>query len=178
MINLCLSSILILGETIGKWQKPTSLVGNDLPRLVHCMSVLKKNDNKVVFRGTNGVNPVDQMAQLVQVLGEGINVDVDVSSLFTSSVVEGVPEDSQIKYDLGKLVQNFIHKVGEDTKLVKLFNACSSQGIIAPAWLYLRLSVLQDFPFKDLKQSWVIYIILNETEISVIHQVPPNQMHQ
>jgi len=132
------------------------------------MSVIKENEN-MVFRGVSGVSPIEQMAQLIRVLGDGI-VDADVNSLFVSIVAQGAPVEDHIKYDLGRLVQNFIQRVGENTKLVRLFNACSSQGIIAPAWLYLRLSVLQDFPFKDTKQSWVIYIVLKQTNIIVLHQ--------
>jgi len=136
------------------------------------MSALKENEKNLVFRGANGVSPIEQMAQLIRVLGEWSMVDTDVNSLFVSIVVKGAPVEENIKYDLGRLVQNFIQKVGENSKLVRLFNACSSQGIIAPAWLYLRLSVLQDFPFKDSKHSWAIYIVLNQTnDIIVIHQL-------
>jgi len=61
--------------------------------------------------------------------------------------------------------------LGEDHPLIGLLKASSSQGIVAPVWVWFKLSLLGEFPFKDVKLGWFIYVSFQPTEVFVIHQV-------
>jgi len=59
----------------------------------------------------------------------------------------------------------------EKQPIVKLLKASCSQGIVSPAWVYIRLTLLKDFPFKDVKQGWQVFVEFTKTDVIVIHRV-------
>jgi len=41
---------------------------------------------------------------------------------------------------------------------------------VSPAWVYIRLTLLKDFPFKDVKQGWQVFVIFKTTSVIVVHR--------
>lgn len=42
---------------------------------------------------------------------------------------------------------------------------------MSPAWVKLKLELLEGLPFKDVKLGWKVYVIFAETFISIVHSV-------
>jgi hypothetical protein len=74
--------------------------------------------------------------------------------------------------DLLKETGTFVNEVlGEDSLVTSLLKVSCSQGIISPAWVRLRLFILDKFPFKDARKGWRIYIKIEPYFITVCHVV-------
>jgi len=72
--------------------------------------------------------------------------------------------------DLARLSNEYVIQLGEEDIVVKLLKASCNQAIVSPAWMNLKLNVMKEFPFKDIKHGWNIYIFFSEQEIIVIHK--------
>jgi len=73
--------------------------------------------------------------------------------------------------DIAKTCDRYVKEVlGENSKVTTLLKVSCSQGILSPAWVRLKLFILPDFPFKDVKGGWTIFVIFDEDKIVVVHK--------
>jgi len=73
--------------------------------------------------------------------------------------------------DLSRTSNEYVTQVlGEDNPLVKLLKASCNQAIVSPVWVNIKMNILKDFPFKDIKHGWKIYIFFHDDEIEIIHR--------
>jgi len=72
--------------------------------------------------------------------------------------------------DLSKTANSYLIELTENQPIVKLLKVSCSQGIVVGARNPLRLSVLKDFPFKDGKQGWLVFVVFEDKHIVVIHR--------
>jgi len=72
--------------------------------------------------------------------------------------------------DLSRVCTDYLQLLGDEDLLVKLLKATCNQAIVSPVWIHMKLQILKDFPFKDTKHGWKIYVLFYEEEIHVIHQ--------
>jgi hypothetical protein len=98
------------------------------------------------------------------------SIDVSSHSPRSTSMMN-LSKDSE-EQDLNKTLDRFIKEVlGEGNPLVTLLKSAASQGVLSPAWVRLKLFLLVDFPFKDVKdKGWIIVIEFSSTEVRVIHK--------
>jgi len=79
-------------------------------------------------------------------------------------------QTTEEKKDLTRLSSEYVATLGDDNPIVKLLKASCSQGIVSPAWIYINLFLLKEFPYKDVKLGWTVYIIFSRNRITVIHR--------
>lgn len=73
--------------------------------------------------------------------------------------------------DIAKETDRFCREIlGEHSKVSSLLKVTASQGIVAPAWMKLRLFILSRFGFKDVKRGWLIAVSFNESRVTVVHR--------
>lgn len=54
----------------------------------------------------------------------------------------------------------------------------AAQSIVAPLWLWLKLSLLHEFPFKDVPLGWRVDLVHSLHSVIVTHHVrPPVRPH-
>jgi len=81
------------------------------------------------------------------------------------------PQNPIENKDLSRHLNQYLADIlEENSPLVLLLKGSSSQGIVSPAWVWLKLDLLQDFPFKDGKLGWKVHVIFSENYISIIHR--------
>jgi hypothetical protein len=101
----------------------------------------------------------------------------DVGNTFEGHFLEGT------KIDFGTHANDFMKKLTDEHCIVKLLKASCSQvifvidshsraeGIVSPAWVKLKLELLEGVSFKDVKLGWKVYVLFSETFVSIVHSV-------
>eukprot|EP01124_Arcella_intermedia_P025254 TRINITY_DN4482_c0_g1_i1.p1 TRINITY_DN4482_c0_g1~~TRINITY_DN4482_c0_g1_i1.p1 ORF type:complete len:351 (+),score=70.40 TRINITY_DN4482_c0_g1_i1:365-1417(+) len=72
--------------------------------------------------------------------------------------------------DFTKNIDEYLELLTEANPIVKILKASCSQGILSPPFVHLRLSLLKDYPFKDVKQGWKVFIEFKHNSVSVVHR--------
>jgi len=122
-----------------------------------------------------GVDYIPQPFDIVRDLFYTISEQVGLSEIFYSTfathfssfITGNSPED---KKDLLRLSREYVQCLGDDNCTIRLLKASCSQGIVSPAWVYLNLFLLKEFPFKDVRLGWSVYVYFTAQKITVIHR--------
>jgi len=170
-----------------KWSKPANTlpVHVDVPRLARKMAIYADNRNTVLHaaKDTDTGMGEDSMHKSVntkpldnQLHDQKIIKDI----ILTLSVHLGEHKDKQrhieSKFpeyfgpgDTSVALRDYMEQViGDDSKVISVLKACN-QSILAPGVLKLKFTVGNQFPFKDMRGSWRIDIIVDADKVTVIH---------
>jgi hypothetical protein len=182
------------GEVKAKWTRPWSQcsVGADLPRFVRKTVVIQEGTNEIVFHGggerddqVGAVSARGAEAPLPELIGNLLKafatvleakkelkaIEKSLDLYFAPKPATGAPGSSPPSFDLAKETDRFCREIlGESARVTSLLKVAASQGIVAPAWMKLRLFILSRFGFKDVKKGWNIAVIVGESRVVVVHR--------
>ena len=184
-------------EVKGKWQRPLAQcsVGADLPRFVRKIAVINDSTGEVDFNGggdeTTGSNEgadaaaqssdaqtADLICQLLKVFATALDAKKETKAMekslelyFGPRSKSGSAPASTGSFDVSKETDRFCREIlGESSRVTSLLKVAASQGIVAPAWMKLRLFILSRFGFKDVKRGWNIVVLHSDTKVTVVHR--------
>ncbi len=95
------------------------------------------------------------------------NLDPDLVSVFN----ENFSKHLTAEFDIATRLQSFFSTgiLPDTCKTLKVLR-CIHQEIVFPVVMKLRQSIYENFPYKDMKGSWGIYVVIMDTnEVRVIH---------
>jgi len=156
---------------VEKWDRSLKQcsIGVDLPRFLAKTTVISKEKHSTLFqpRPTDSETVQLRMKELLATLAENFeekNFEELYSKFWT--------EKNNALFDISRVIDEFLIKIlGETHPVAKLLKASSSQGIIAPIVLQLKMAIMTDFPSKDAKGGWYIFIIFEKNYVHVVHRV-------
>lgn len=164
IIDICDQMLTDLRE---KWKRPLDKcsVGQDLPRFANKIIVLK--NDLVIFGNQDESTPLSQVIRsLLFNLAVHLGAKKELRAMETSFHLFFVDNK-----DILKESDRFAKEIfGESSRVSSLLKAACTQGIVSPAWMILKLKILDEFSFRDQKKSWNIAIIFKEKHILVIHR--------
>jgi len=174
------------GEVYKVWTKALikSSVAADMPRLgfkilaydkhniqVHPQNIPQTDSNLEASKNTNLIALRDLLRNLSRQLLPTETHETRVTAFF-----QGFVDGTQVIADLSRLSTEFLTHFGDNDVLVKLLKTTCNQGIVFPAWKNLK-AILKDFPFRDVKRSWHIYVFFTLHEVIVIHRKMERGLH-
>lgn len=160
----------IQAEILEKWKRPLSKcsVGQDLPRFAKKITVV--NGNNIVFGNrfyNDDMNVSHTIRELLFVLAVQMDAKKELKAMENSFHLYFGKEECDILKESDRFAKEIF---GENSKLSSLLKAACTQGIVSPAWIKLKLDILDGYPFKDMKKGWNIGIIFNQKDIVVVHR--------
>eukprot|EP01122_Echinamoeba_exundans_P013584 TRINITY_DN5955_c0_g1_i1.p1 TRINITY_DN5955_c0_g1~~TRINITY_DN5955_c0_g1_i1.p1 ORF type:complete len:1736 (+),score=349.71 TRINITY_DN5955_c0_g1_i1:74-5281(+) len=165
----------IHNELVGKWKRPLAKcsVGSDLPRLIAKILVIDarghtlykcREDRKKIYLAREMNMFLRCMAQQLESTKDAKAIEKSFRDYFT------VEARSEASTDIIKETGLFVSEVlGESSVVTSLLKITASQGIISPAWVRLKLFILAQFPFKDARKGWRVYIIFEPFFVTICH---------
>lgn len=172
-------------EVKGKWTRPWSQcsVGADLPRFIRKMVVVQEATNETVFHGggekedgaTSREAPLPELiGTLLKTFATVLEAKKELKAIEKSLDLYFSPKaasSSPGSFDVAKETDRFCREIlGENARVTSLLKVAASQGIVAPAWMKLRLFILSRFGFKDVKKGWNIAVLVSDARIVVVHR--------
>lgn len=172
-------------EVKGKWTRPWSQcsVGADLPRFIRKIVVIQETTNETVFHGggekedgstTREVPLPELIGTLLKTFATVLEAKKELKAIEKSLDLYFSPKaanSSPGSFDVAKETDRFCREIlGENARVTSLLKVAASQGIVAPAWMKLRLFILSRFGFKDVKKGWNIAILVSDARIVVVHR--------
>lgn len=170
-----------------KWSRPvkTLPVHVDVPRLARKMAIYADNNKNHVLHaakdtgaGLSDDAPLGTVNKHPDAQLHDQRIIRDI--ILTLSIHLGEPKEQQrhieAKFpeyfgpgDTSVALREYMENVvGDDSKVIGVLKACN-QSILAPGVLKLKFSVGNQFPFKDMRGSWRIDIIVDKDKVTVIH---------
>jgi len=160
-----------------KWSRPvrTLPVHVDVPRLARKMAIYGDNTRNNILHAAKDTEEVSKTMD-AQTQDQYIIRDI----ILTLSIHLGEPREQQkhieSKFneffgpgDTSVALREYMEQVvGDGSKVIAVLKACN-QSILAPGVLKLKFSVGNQFPFKDMRGSWRIDIIVDTDKVTVIH---------
>eukprot|EP01125_Pyxidicula_operculata_P005472 TRINITY_DN1940_c0_g1_i1.p1 TRINITY_DN1940_c0_g1~~TRINITY_DN1940_c0_g1_i1.p1 ORF type:complete len:1032 (-),score=323.52 TRINITY_DN1940_c0_g1_i1:56-3151(-) len=108
----------------------------------------------------NNNNAVEEEIDLSRVIQNFL----EKSGLFVSKTTTTTSTTGQLADTPTKLQNSAISTttISQQHPLITLLKATTNQGILASSWLFLKLSLLKEFSFKDGKSGWTIQVYYSD----------------
>eukprot|EP01120_Amphizonella_sp_Union-15-10_P015301 TRINITY_DN7848_c0_g1_i1.p1 TRINITY_DN7848_c0_g1~~TRINITY_DN7848_c0_g1_i1.p1 ORF type:complete len:928 (+),score=179.16 TRINITY_DN7848_c0_g1_i1:62-2845(+) len=155
-------------ELCNKWKRPIekSSVAQDLHRLMKNIELFDFMGWGFTFKSQKSKSK--SIKNLTLKFSKLLN-ETNTTRAIDSKFLDYFPENNS--HDLSKCCHKYLTELlGENSKVTTLLKVTCSQGILSPAWVRLKLFILQDFPFKDVKSGWKIYVIFEDDKVIVAHR--------
>lgn len=151
---------------------PSCGIDADLPRLVNKIHIIDHTQTKVFPKNekpqTQGPT-YETVYEYLTTLAQQFKVEDQLMK---------IASETPVQKDLTTEIDRIICALGEDSPITKILKATGSQGIVAPFFMFLKLSLLPRLDYRDSPNSWRIEILFTEQQVTVIHKktelgVPP-----
>lgn len=132
-------------------------LADSLTRLMQKLTIY--DEAAVVWRASDHAHKslLTQAASALRAIQTLLGVEVDLHVL------------SECKGDAGVAVAALVEALPDETVFATVLKATFSQSIVAPLWLWLKLSLLREFPFKDVPLGWRIDLAHSQHSVVVTH---------
>lgn len=150
-----------------KWERPLDQcsVGADLPRLVANVVVVHMG-TLLIGEDPDSTIPA-KIKELLYTLCHLMDAKKEQRALDTSFHLFFGKENG----DMLKESDRFAKEVfGDDSRVCSLLKASTTQGILSPGWILLKLNLLSEYRIKDQQKGWKIALLFEEDHIVVVHR--------